>query len=300
MSNPEKSKDCEQIPQTPRDNAASYELPILQAHFQRIAKRLAAEGEAARSFDQGTNRGQIREAFIRELLSHNTSPLTGIGTGEIIHPNSTVGLPKRQIDVVVHNNRYPKISLATGIDLFFIETVSSFVEIKSRLTKEHIRRSASTTREIKSNAHLDGQHFNPTGMVENPRPYSFVFAYEGPKSIKTVLGWMKEVAAEHDYGIDDLKKTDGDNREFFNHQFIDGVFVLGKGFVCLDSLPHRSWLEIAHGWGHSVSIQHVWVSNDHSELIYLWLLINLLSEKLLWNNIELGSYLGFSKIDLSD
>ena len=300
MSKPGEPTDYDQDSRTQNENATSYELPILQAHFQRIAKRLAAEGEAARSFDQGTNRGQIREAFIRELLSHNTSPLTGIGTGEIIHPSATVGLPRRQLDVVIHNNRYPKISLATGIDLFFIETVSSFVEIKSRLTKEHIRRSASIAREIKSNAHLDGQHFNPTGMVENPRPYSFVFAYDGPKSIKTVLGWMKEISSERDCGIDDLRKTDGDNRGFFNHLFIDGVFVLGRGFVCLDSLPHQSWLQITHGWGHSVSIEHVWVSNDNSELIYLWLLINILSEKLLWNNIELGRYLGFSKIFLSD
>ena len=64
------------------------ELSLIQGHFARVASRLKSEGDAARSFDQGTNRGQIREAFIREFLSYNTSPLTGIGTGEIIHAGS--------------------------------------------------------------------------------------------------------------------------------------------------------------------------------------------------------------------
>ncbi len=111
---------------------------------------------------------------------------------------------------------------------------------------------------------------------------------------------MKDVASKDDYGIDELKSKDGDSREFFNHLFIDGVFVLGKGFVCLDSLPHNSWLQIALDWGHSMSTEHVWVYKNDSELIYLWILINMLSEKYLWNNINLGSYFGTSNIGLSD
>lgn len=143
-------------------DSQDYEIPLLQEHFARIGRRLAAEGEAAMSFDHGTNRGQIREAFVRELLSHNTSPLTGIGTGEIIHSGSSTDQRRRQLDVVIHNNRYPKISLATGTDLFFIETVSSFVEIKSRLRKDHIRQAALAAKEIKTHGKLDGQRFTWT------------------------------------------------------------------------------------------------------------------------------------------
>ena len=108
----------------PRANTAER-FSLIQVHFARIARKLQAEGEAAKSFDHGTNRGTIREAFIREFLSHNTSPLTGIGTGEIIHADSKPNERRNQIDVVIHSNRYPKVSLATGTDLFFAETVSS-------------------------------------------------------------------------------------------------------------------------------------------------------------------------------
>ena len=157
-------------------------MTLLNSHFERIQRRLQAEGEAARSFLHGLNRGQIREVFIREFLRQNISDNWGIGTGEIIHKDTSPEETRSQIDVVVHNRMYPKVSLATGIDLFFIETVSSFIEIKSRLTKAELRKVASTTKEIKSLAKFPPQKFNPDGLVSNPRPYSFVFAYDGPKN----------------------------------------------------------------------------------------------------------------------
>ena len=151
-------------------DATDNQRSLIQVHFERVARRLKAEGAAAQSFDHGTNRGQIREAFVRELLSNSTSPLTGIGTGEIIHADSSLHEGRNQIDVVVHSNRYPKISLAAGIDLFFGETVSSFVEIKSRLTKAHIRSAARTTKTIKDNLRLQPQRFNPSGC--GPRSHA--------------------------------------------------------------------------------------------------------------------------------
>lgn len=277
------------------------ELSLIQAHFARIARRLEAEGEAARSFDQGTNRGQIREAFIREFLSHNTSPLTGIGTGEIIHAGSKPGDRRNQIDVVIHNNRYPKISLAAGVDLFFGETVSSFIEIKSNLKKDHVRKAAQTAKTIKGNLKIAPQRFNPTGMVKNPRPYCFVFAYDGPSQIKTVFNWMKEISAEDEYNLGQLRNTPGKDREFFNHLFIDGIFVLGKGYVHLDALPFRSVLESAALIERmEVPTDHIWIYGEENELPILWILINVLSEKYLWNEIDLTKDTGTFYRILSD
>jgi len=277
---------------------ANYHLPLLQAHFARIARRLEAEGKAAKSFHNPTNRGQIREAFIRELLLQNTSPLTGIGTGEIIHSGSVTGQSRRQLDIVIHNNRYPKISLATGIDLFFIETVSCFIEIKSRLRQEHIRQAALTSKEIMSHARLERQKFNPTGRVDKPRPYSFVFAYDGPSNIETVFKWMKEVSANGQYDIEGLVNTEADKRAYFKHLFIDGVFVLGKGYVFLDALPTESRLHAARQHGHSATSDHVWVYGTDNELVLLWTLINVISEKYHWNNINWGQYSGILMMTL--
>ena len=265
-------------------------MSLISAHFQRIAARLKAEGDAARSLHHGTNQDLIREAFIREFLIENTSDLWGVGSGEIIHAGTRPEGKRNQIDVVVHNRMHPKISVASGIDLFLVETVSSFIEIKSTLRKEHLHSTAEVTKEIKSNAHLPKQRFNPWGMVSNPRPYSFVFAYGGPKNVQTVLNWMKDVAASDDYGLDRLKETEPGERSFFGHTFIDGVFLLGRGFVLVDSQPFRSFL-VDHRDVDNM-LEHIWIMHDQDELTMLWVLINLLNQYLLWNNFELTDYLG--------
>ena len=277
------------------DNSSRYsetELSIIQAHFKRIARRLEAEGAAARSFDHGTNRGQIREAFIREFLLHNTSPFTGIGTGEIIHAGTKASDQRNQIDVVIHNNRYPKISLATGIDLFLGETVSSCIEIKSKLEKKHIGKVAKTAKLLKEQLTWAPQKFNPTGLVDNPRPYYFVFAYDGPSKIETLLNWMKTISADDEYNLNQLIDTPPNNRGYFKHYFIDGIFILGKGYVVLDALPFPSVLESPELKGVALSTDHIWVYGKENELAFLWILVNELSEKYLWNNIELTEYFG--------
>ena len=267
-------------------------MTLLQSHFERVQRRLQAEGDAAKSFNHGLNRGQIREAFIREFLALNISDFWGIGTGEIIHRDASPDEDRHQIDVVVHNRKYPKLSLATGIDLFFIESVSSFIEIKSRLTKEDLRRSAAVAKGIKGLAEFAPQRFNPTGMVKNPRPYSFVFAYDGPKKIETVLKWLQEISAEEDFGVRALEETEPGKRAFFNHNFVDGVFVLGRGLVTLDALPFESHIEHAIEAGSEVSPKAVWVYGKSQELLMLWALVNQINARLLWNEDDLSDYIG--------
>lgn len=265
-------------------------MSLISAHFQRIAARLKAEGSAARSLHHGTNQGLIREAFVREFLIENTSDLWGVGSGEIIHTGTEPEGKRNQIDVVVHNRMHPKISVASGIDLFLVETVSSFIEIKSTLRKEHLYSTAEVTKDIKSNVQLQEQQFNPWGLVSTPRPYSFVFAYDGPKNIQTVLKWMKEVAASDDYGLDRLRETRPSERVFFSHTFIDGVFLLDRGFVLVDAQPFRSFL--ANHDDADDMREYIWVMHDQDELTMLWVLINILNLFLLWNSFAFTSYLG--------
>ena len=275
-------------------------LTLLATHFERIKRRLQAEGEAAKSFQHGLNRGQIREVFVREFLTQNISDFWGIGTGEIIHKAASPEEARHQIDVVVHNKKYPKLSLATGIDLFFIETVSSFIEIKSRLTKAELKKSALVAKQVKSVAEFAPQRFNPTGLLKKPRPYSFLFAYGGPKKIETVLNWLKEIAAEGEYGLDALRDTDPGQRSFFDHRFIDGVFVLGRGFVIIDALPFESQIENAVNKGLNVSPREIWVRGSEQELLFLWALINHINARLLWSEENLNEYIGNVRFTIPD
>lgn len=275
-------------------------LTLFRSHFERIQRRLEAEGKAAQSFHHGLNRGLIREAFIREFLSENLSEFWGVGTGEIFHPEAQEGEARNQIDVVIHNKRYPKLPLSGGIDLFFIETVSSIIEIKSRLTKADVRQAAVTAKRIKSLAHFEPQNFNPTGMVENPRPYAFIFAYEGPAKIETVLRWMIDVSEEDDYGLDQLRTTNPEDRQYFNHSFVDGIFVLGKGFALVDALPSQSLIARAMQQGLDVPSTEIWIYGSARELESLWITISALNEKLLWNTFNMSPYLGMVEFKLGE
>ena len=178
--------------------------------------------------------------------------------------------------------------------------VESTIEIKSDLKKDHVRKVAQTAKTIKGNLKMASQRFNPTGMVKNPRPYCFVFAYDGPSQIKTVFNWMKEISAEDEYNLGQLRNTPGKDREFFNHLFIDGIFVLGKGYVYLDALPFRSALESATLKRMEVPTDHIWIYGEKNELPLLWILINQLSEKYLWNDIDLTKYMGALYRTISD
>lgn len=146
-------------------------MTLFRSHFTRIQRRLEAEGKAASSLHHGLNRGLIREAFVREFLTENISGFWGVGTGEIFHVDAGDQENRNQIDVVIHNKLYPKLPLSVGIDLFLIETVSATIEVKSRLTKEDLTKASAVAKRIKSLANFPPQSFNPTGMVDNPRPY---------------------------------------------------------------------------------------------------------------------------------
>lgn len=267
-------------------------LTLLRAHFERIGRRLQAEGEAAKSFHHSLNKGQIREAFVREFLEDNTSVLCGIGTGEIIHASTTPENPRSQIDVVVYNKGFPKLSLATDIDIFFAETVSSFFEIKSTLTKADLSKTAEITKKIKSESSLAPFPETKNRDIAAHRPYSFVFAYDGPRKIETLLSWMKEVAAKDFYNLEALRETEPEERAYFQHLFIDGVFVLGRGYVVVDSLPIRSPLARYIERGNSASWDHIWIHNNRDELAFLWAVVNHLNWEAIWKKIDFSKYIG--------
>ena len=281
-----------------KDKESDQHPSLFSSHFERIQRRLEAEGKAAQSFHHGLNRGLIREAFIREFLSENISEFWGVGTGEIFSQESRDREARNQVDVVIHNKRYPKLPLAAGIDLFFVETVSSFIEIKSRLTKEDVKQAAVAAKRIKDLTEFQPQRLNPTGMVKNPRPYAFIFAYEGPAKIETVLQWMKDISADGDYGLDGLRTCNPEGRQFFNHQFLDGIFILGKGFVVVDALPFESHVAQAIQMGLEVLPGEIWIRGSERELEWLWIIISTLNEKLLWSNFEMAHYLGMLRLSV--
>ena len=103
---------------------------------------------------------------------------------------------------------------------------------------------------------------------------------------------MIDVAKEDDYGLDSLRTTNPEDTGFFNHLFVDGIFILGKGFVLVDALPWDSPVARAIRNGVEVSPSEIWIHSSELELEILWIAISALNERLLWNNFDMNPYVG--------
>lgn len=270
---------------------------IFNDYFKAIRERLTAEGKIGKPFQNTTNKGNIRETFVKEFLENNTSQFCSIGSGEIIHPKMSEDEERNQIDVILYNNHYPQLKGAGGVNLYLVEAVFSFIEIKSLLKKSDIEKAAEVSKRIKSYPYAPSQRFNPTGMVRKPRLFSFIFAYEAEVSdIKKVIEWMKEISSKENYNLDSLRTTVAKDRYFFPHLFLDGVFVLNKGCVFLDGGILES--PILHY--PQASLDHIWVYFQEKELEILWIMLNLINATLLWNQPRITDYSSIYQISVSD
>ena len=268
---------------------------ILEAHFAASRARLVAEGAIANAYNHKGNIGSIREAFVRELLENCTSKFCSVGAGEIIHRDMTVDEKRNQMDVVLYNNRYPKIPGAGGVDMFFVEAVSATVEIKSRLTKKDIRQAAQASKRIKSYPQAPPQEFNPSRKVNKPRPYCFLFAYDAKVSIDKIGDWVGEILKEDGYGLEELVQTPWKERAFAFHSFLDGIFVLNKGYLLAECMPFRRTANDVE-----IYADQVWILSDQAELEMMWMALTAVSEGLLWNSFDVTGYASSHLIYMSN
>ena len=251
-------------------------MALLNDHFRRIQKILTEEGCAASSFSHAVNKGLIREAFVRRFLSKNMPANWGIGTGEIIHQDAVTKEDRPQIDAVIHDKNHPKLTLSGEIDLFFIETVSTIIEIKSKVDKQDLISAGKTAALMKNYAseanRRDSDSYLRYGQL--PYPYAFLIAYDGPKKLSTMRNWFEDLSGTRGPdGLYDLRNT-APTQLRQNWDFIDGVFVLGKGFVVVDALGRgpqsRKFLD-RESAGSELPLAFF---GDDQELFLLWVLIH--------------------------
>ena len=268
---------------------------ILEAHFAASRARLVAEGAIANAYNHKGNIGSIREAFVRELLENCTSKFFSVGAGEIIHRDMSVDEKRNQMDVVLYNNRYPKIPGAGGVDMFFVEAVSATVEVKSLLTKKDIHQAAQASKRIKSYPQAESQGFSPSGMVSKPRPYCLLFAYDAQGSLQDVGRWVRQALKKDKYGLEELVQTPWEKREFSFFSFLDGIFILNKGYIVAESMPlRRSEANM------EVPADHVWIVSEIAELEMMWMILTEANERLLWNRLDVTKYATTHKMYLNN
>ncbi|QRK06740.1 hypothetical protein JQX13_42840 [Archangium violaceum] len=199
-----------------------------------MERHLIASGRIPASTGHSIHKGTPRETFVREYLQNHLSERLAIGSGEIIDANSQPGQPRPQIDIVLYKREYPRLSFGGGIHGFLAESVVATIEVKSILDQAGFEQSAKTAHYLKSLKRNTIRSFS-SGYIP-PDILSFIVAYDGPASISTVHGWVGPTYRRH--GIPDTAlPTDPIARVSTASTALDGVIVLGKGFMYYDNVP---------------------------------------------------------------
>lgn len=207
---------------------------MLKSHMDSIEQHLLSISKIPANAGHSLHKGTPREAFIKEYLEGHLPSNVAIGTGEIIDANSKPGQSRNQYDIVVYRRSYPKLDFGGGISGFLIESVVATIEVKSNLTQAEFGKAASAAKNSKALVPNSVSSFS-TGYVP-PAILNYVVAYDGPASMKTVHGWIGPEYSKLGISGGPLP-VDPNERISTKAEAIDGVFVLGKGFVYLDNVP---------------------------------------------------------------
>lgn len=207
---------------------------MLQAHLNAVENHLLEISRIPANSGHSLHKGTPREAFIKEFLVEHLSEQVAVGTGEIIAADSKPGDTRNQMDIVIYKRNYPKINYGGGINAFLVESVAATIEVKSILDKDGLEQAIKAAHTIKNLP----RHINTSfqaGYIP-PAVLNYVVAYDGPASMYTVLDWLGRVHLSLDI-IPKAKDWANVARNQIPSPSIDGIFVLGKGFIFFDNLP---------------------------------------------------------------
>ncbi len=205
---------------------------LLRAHFEKLEKSLISQSDIPGNSGHPQHKGFPRESFIREFLDGHLSERVAIGTGEIIDVHSEPDGKRNQHDIIIYRRSYPKIHIGGNICAFLSESVVATIEVKSTLDKDELKKAvkaAHNTKRLERNSYVP----LPIGY-QPPSILSYVVAYNGPARIKTVYKWLSPIYKDLHISYPVMGST-FDERMLCPSPALDGIFVLGKGFVQFDN-----------------------------------------------------------------
>ena len=209
-------------------------MGLLKSHLDAVETQLLATSQVPANSGHSLHKGTPREAFIKQFLEDHLSQEVSVGTGEIVDADSQAGVSRNQIDIVIYRRNYPRIYFGGGINAFLVESVAATIEVKSTLTQDELAKSIRAARNVKALKRSLVQSFQ--AGYHPPAVLSYVVAYDGPASMKTVHSWLGPIHATENILIPTLPISEQD-RVAVASPTIDGIFVLGRGFVAFDNTP---------------------------------------------------------------
>ena len=206
---------------------------MLLTHMNTVEDHLLAISRIPANSGHPLHKVTPREAFIREFLERHLNSTVSIGTGEIIDCHSKPNESRNQFDIVIYKKNFPRLDFGGNINGFLVESVAATIEVKSTLDKDGIIQAVKAARRAKELKKHEIRSFS-VGYIP-PSVLSFVVAYDGPAQMETVHGWIKNAYMEQ--GLVEPDMPPNGDRSRVAGPALDGVFILGKGFLNFDNSP---------------------------------------------------------------
>jgi hypothetical protein len=240
---------------------------FLRKHFDLIEKQLLCMSEIATGSGHPVLKGTAREHFVKQFLRDHIGESIGIGSGEVFDSKRIVGDRANQIDVLLYDTSFPKVHFGgTDVAAFMVESIHAGIEVKSNLTRKELETTLRCARNLKS---LKMDERARTITKAHGTPY-YLFAYDGP-TIETVQSWLIDIERES------RRIHEEKGAEFVEliPRHLDGIFVLGKGFI-LDTSMANSALHACSRAGTRNGDPFRWLSSGKSDgiLYCLFFLLN--------------------------
>lgn len=205
---------------------------MIQSHFAALEKTILELAKIQDIAGHSIHKGTPREIFIKNFLENHIGKTVSFGTGEIFDTDSEPRQRRNQHDIVIYRNEFPRLDFQGGITAFLAESVLATIEVKSKLTYKDLKSAFSSAIVCKN---LKRNYFEGLKMWHSPpNILNYIVAYNGPSKIKKVYEWIKRLEGELNFKYPEMP-PDQQGRMNISSPGIDGIFILGKGFVHFDN-----------------------------------------------------------------
>lgn len=166
--------------------------------FRETAKKLLSDFNISAQIKHPGVTGTYREDSLKRFLIDGRLPSKyGIGSGEIIGPNSNIS---RQSDMVIYDKENcPVIVFSESVQVFPSESVYGVIEVKSKLSKQKLiegLENIAAFKQLVPEGQISQRNVFMTMNYERPRPFGIIFAYSlSGNSLDSLVENLREYEA---------------------------------------------------------------------------------------------------------
>lgn len=118
---------------------------ITKSFFDKYEKELIQRAETTGLMDHRPSAGTLKEFLTKIVLGSILPNTCSLVSGQVFDGMNSLS---KQIDIIIYDDRLPKLELAPGFGYYAIEGVIAAIEIKSKLDKKSIIESLNNAKSV--------------------------------------------------------------------------------------------------------------------------------------------------------